>query len=524
MATMIVANPIRATSLHEHPIAIAMSGPAAVGAYAEAQSGSKLVQVAGDAARHVLTKATADALGHVTIPGISALAQASKTCKYMRHLSRDVTTPIDAHVVDKTTFGMAIGDPNLNGQRFWLRALVRRDGTPAGARFELKSHQSGIVNGFLIVYRDCTKDFDRPVVVVLAIPLLVGGHVCIELSTRDLLHVLGGHSKLSPFRATAGIPPALPSYTATRTRTTHNITVWGDDDAYAANIDETALEEDSINPVAFQWDFVSAREPTAAEDGDNDGDDDGDDDEDEKVPAVKLITPPSTCGVLCETTFNVANVDALTSLFGANETPAAACMPTEVGPMIPGQAVCAAPAQEEGAQGGLRQARQVQHYPQGAPRRRVRIRPQDPSPGRRRGFHARRPVSPWSSGVRRNQGRARRHQRRPCGSGKAAHHRRAPRASGRGGRGAGRGGGARGRSPCAPVSVLAARVAHVAGDRPRSPSAQTRYQWPTKSRVCCAQLVTRVPHLGRVHRRDKVGSNLSVFGRRCVGILYKTPL
>ena len=325
---MIAANPIRATALYEQPISIAMSGPAAVGAYAEAQRASKLVQVAGDATRYVLTKTMSDAHGFVTIPALAALAQSTQTCKYMRHLSRDVETPLDAHIIDKAIVSMDIGDQNLNAQRFVLRALKRRNGTLAGARFALAVNAGqDDLNSFLLVYRDCTTDFSRPITVALAklMPPAMCDLLCIELSIRELLVMLGGHSKLSPFNATAGIPPKLPSYTPTRMTTVAKITVWGDDEADAANMDKDALVDDSINPVEFKWEYVAGQNGASDEDGE----------EENTVPVVTLTTPPSTCGVLAETTFHIVNVDTVAAFFGANDSQAVACVPTGKGPMVP---------------------------------------------------------------------------------------------------------------------------------------------------------------------------------------------
>ena len=320
---MIASNPIRATALYEQPISIAMRGPADVGAYAEAQRASKLVQVAGDSTRCVLTKATSDAHGFVTIPALAALAQSTRTCKYMRHLSSEVETPLDAHIIDKAIVSMDIGDQNLNAQRFVLRALKRRNGTLAGARFALAVNAvRDDFNSFLLVYRDCTTDFSRPITVALAklMPPAMCDLLCIELSIRELLVMLGGHSKLSPFNATAGIPPKLPRYMPTRMTTVAKITVWGDDEADAANMDKDALVEDSINPVEFKWEYVAGQNGASDEN---------------PVPVVTLTTPPSTCGVLAETTFHIVNVDTVAAFFGANDSQEVACVPTGKDPMVP---------------------------------------------------------------------------------------------------------------------------------------------------------------------------------------------
>jgi hypothetical protein len=279
MAALIAANPLRAPLVSElAPIAIAYHGPTATGAYADAQTTCPLVRIAGDLTECIMTRMLANKFGSFTLPGLCSIVQAQRTCKYIRDVWRNVSTPIDAAIVDRHDAVSTQGDSNLNRQRFILYALQRPDGHPAGIRFRLVSddmvaRNQGVVpeeradDPFLVVYRDVRQYYDRPVVMAMAKPQDDGSLVCIELSLREMLLFMGGHSKKSVFNA---VPAVVRGVVRDRglfqyaNRDTE-ISVWGSTEAKLGLVPDSELYEDSLNPISMSVQLVNEVEPVDAE-------------------------------------------------------------------------------------------------------------------------------------------------------------------------------------------------------------------------------------------------------------------
>jgi hypothetical protein len=375
MSSLIVNCPIRAPALADRPIAIAMSGPAAVGAYAEAQAGCPLVEIAGELVQHIMTKIISDQHGNCTAPGVAAFAQVTKTCKYFRYLGRDVRTPYDAAIIEKDTTASFEGDANLNRQRYTLNALRRADGKPAGMRLSLYASVESPVpvaddfsdEPFLLVYRDCSQYFNRKLHVAIARPVKgTPSLVCVDLSLKLLLGRFGGHSKHSVFRAVSPLPETIPPFSELPSTygVPYEIEVWGDDDAFVALHDETALVDDSLNPLFFSckrihignaytqmlsYNFMTPHQYETRQGCELDG----------VVVAknslghhmyrfsgtITIQVAPNTCALFSGATYKVKAPSLLCILFGAFESPHVACIPTVAGPMIPAadQFVCTLP-------------------------------------------------------------------------------------------------------------------------------------------------------------------------------------
>jgi len=350
MAATICACPLRVPAISEFAsLAIAHNGTVATGEFARAQSDCKLICISGDLTSAIMQSTITDRFKNLTIPGLAAFVQSARCCKYMRDLSSEVTTPIDASIIERDDSSVLF-DQNLNRQRFTLRALQQPGGGPAGARFRLISSDMVECNNgvapnvelpsdpFLLVYRNVQNKFNRPVVMAIAKPQENGSLLCIGISTLEMLRFLGGHSKQSVFNATR-VPigkKILPEWHFNPAARETNISVWGSDDSEVALVDKKALEDDSLNPIKIV--VTPLIEPTGTS----------------TVPlivdcetpvgvvqpmfagCVSFEFPASTCSEFSR--YNPMALDSpegVASILGWHESPHVAAVWTSSGPMIP---------------------------------------------------------------------------------------------------------------------------------------------------------------------------------------------
>jgi hypothetical protein len=332
MASAVLTCPLRASNPSDAPIAITYVGPTAAANYMAAQIDSHLISaLAGDMTAKVMTSTTSDKYGNFTIPGLSAFVNFARTCNYTRDLGRYVSTPIDANVTD-ITYANIPNDDNLNRQRFLMRALLL-NGRPAGARYKLTTiHEEQPTDPFMLVYRDTSRDHDRPVVIAIAKPLENGNLLCAELSLREMLMYFGGHSKHSVFTAERCPRLGLGVGMFNSRAATTTISVWGDDQNFVTLVDEDQLEADSINPLE-----IKAMQP---DDGFRSG-----------LVMLKgfswstkeshfldlnisLTFPESTCSEFSAKKLKVYNPASLAALFGCHEKGDVACIPGKRDAMI----------------------------------------------------------------------------------------------------------------------------------------------------------------------------------------------
>jgi len=350
MASAIVSCPLRAPLASDlAPIAIAYNGPTATGAFALAQLNCGLVNIAGDLTSYILSSLISDQFKNLTLPGICALVQAARSCKYLRDISREVKTPIDAAIIERDSAASVEGDENLNRQRFTLHALQKPGGTPAGVRYRLISTEMVERNGgeypeleraddpFLLVYRDASNYYDRPVTMAIAKPQPNGSLLCIEISIREMLIFFGGHSKKSVFNATQAVVgrSVIDKWVYNHPKSSTSISVWGTTESKVALVAEAELQADSINPVQFSG-------TPACADGDLHGF--------RILEQGRLLSgkvahrfngnvtfsfPQSTCSAFApENHMSIDYPSHLASLLGCHELPAVAVMPTAKGPMV----------------------------------------------------------------------------------------------------------------------------------------------------------------------------------------------
>lgn len=267
MAAFVASNPLRAQLPGDlAPLAISYTAtPATAGTFASAQSDCNLVSVAGDLTASIMKSLCVDVFLNFTLPGLASFIQSSRTCKYLRDLSRFITTPIDAAIIERDENSVP-GDENLNRQRSFLYALHTSDGRPAGLRYRLVSADMLTLNDgvypevekvddpFLLVYRDVRQDFDRPVVMAIAKPQPNGSLLCLEISLVEMLHFLGGHSKKSVFNARPVLvgSTVTPKWQYAQNNDQAKISVWGNSESMIGLVDKATLEEDSMNPITIE--------------------------------------------------------------------------------------------------------------------------------------------------------------------------------------------------------------------------------------------------------------------------------
>ena len=266
MAAMIVNNPLRAQPASESPISISCKGPVATGQYAAAQRECQFLSMTGDVTVSVMNTSISDKYGHLTLGGIAAFIRTAKTCKYTRDISRQVSTPIDAKVIDISYVNVP-GDTNLNKQRFVVRALQKADGRSAGARFRLvgadDEESDDDTQPFLLAYRDVRGYYDRPITLAIAKPMGGGGNnlLCVELSIREMLVFFGGHSKKSAFVSKRCPSLGLSAWQYNPNCIDSKVSVWGDSTAYVALVDEDELKADSVNQMKVSARPLNPTEP-----------------------------------------------------------------------------------------------------------------------------------------------------------------------------------------------------------------------------------------------------------------------
>ena len=350
MASAILASPLRAQLASDRAsIAIAYNGSVAAGTFALTQLNCSLVNIAGDTTAFILSSLTADKYQNLTLPGICALVQVARSCKYLRDISRDVKTPIDAAIIERDDAASVEGDQNLNRQRFTLHALQKTGGMPAGVRYRLISTEMIERNGgnpelkraddpFILVYRDARNYYDRPVTMAIAKPQPNGSLLCIEISIREMLVFFGGHSNKSVFNATKAVigRSVIDKWVYNRYHKCNtSISVWGSAASKVALVSEDELQADSINPVQIKV------TPTC------------DDDDLHRFRIIEqghllsgkvahrfngtvtFTFPNSTCCAFApENQLSIDYTSHLISLLGCHELPSAAVMPTAKGPMI----------------------------------------------------------------------------------------------------------------------------------------------------------------------------------------------
>ena len=336
MASAILSCPLRAPLASDvAPLAIAYRPPTATGAAALAQANCQLVNIAGDLVSCILTAMLADKFQNLTLPGVCALVQASRSCHLLRQLCCEVKTPIDAAVVE-SEYNSIEGDQNFNRQRFLLHALQKVGGRPAGLRMRLISEvQDGEIpeedpaDPFLLVYRDARLDYDRPVVLAIAKPQPSGSLLCIELSIRELLLLFSGHSKHAVFNAVpAMIGRKMVDKWTFQPKNDMKVSVWGTTDGKLALVGEDKLFADSLNPVAVSVTPACDDDKILTKGTSLSG----------KVVhrfegTVVFSFPESTCSAF-STPMALDYPAHLISLLGCHEPVAAAVMPTSTGSMI----------------------------------------------------------------------------------------------------------------------------------------------------------------------------------------------
>ena len=347
MASAILSCPLRAPLASDlAPIAIAYNGPAAVGAFALAQHTCGLVNIAGDLTSYILSSLIADKFKNLTLPGISALVQAARTCKYLRNVSREVKTPIDAAIIERDNVASTEGDQNLNRQRFTLHALQKPGGMPAGARYRLVSAEMVQRNNgehpvseladdpFLLVYRDARNDYNRPVTMAIAKPQPNGSLLCIGISIREMLVFFGGHSTKSVFNATQVVVgrSVIDKWVYNYPKSSTSISVWGTDESKVALVSQEELLADSLNPIkidvtpACDDDGFQILEEGRIASGDVVHRFNG---------VVTFSFPASTCAAFSsENQMSIDYPSHLASILGCHELPAVAVMPTAKGQMV----------------------------------------------------------------------------------------------------------------------------------------------------------------------------------------------
>jgi len=349
MAAFVAANPIRVRMPGDFaPLAITHT-PETASDFAIAQSGCNLVNFfyngAGcDLTAMIMQSVCCDVFLNFTLPGLASFIQSSRSCKYLRYISSFVTTPIDAAIIERDENSCA-GDENLNRQRSLLHALTTSDGRPAGARYRLISADMLELNDgvypevekaddpFLLAWRDTRKDFDRPVVLSIAKPQPNGSLLCIELSIREMLHFMGGHSKLSVFNARPVLVgrTVTPKWQYASTNDKADISVWGKSDSMIGLVDKATLKADSMNPISIEAQNIDDSNGAVISAG--------------YTPAGDLVDifmgciwfrfPSSTCSEF-ESSNNMA-IDSpahVMALLGCHEEPDVAAIRTPKGPMI----------------------------------------------------------------------------------------------------------------------------------------------------------------------------------------------
>ena len=244
MAVYVANNPIRQSPHLEMPLLIQN-----VDELGNSQSTCNLFSGSQDATLDVLNSTLLDKFGNFNLAGLATFVRAGSTCKYAKFVNKFVKSPIDATVVDISY--QVPGDQNLNSQRFVIHALRNSYGGPAGARFRLKgvgdSDESEA--SFLLAFRDCRNDSDRPVTIAIAKQTPNGSLLCVELSLKEMLIFFGGHSKKSIFASAKSPPLGLAKWQFNHFADKTSISVWGNSSSYLGLVDENLLEDDTLNPV-----------------------------------------------------------------------------------------------------------------------------------------------------------------------------------------------------------------------------------------------------------------------------------